>query len=1264
MICLIKLSTLFGLSGLVATPIVVGVDVSRNYDVSINYSIKPNYKFQNVWNQTIKLRNSNSNGKDGIHNWTIDNNYIFDIIDFNKFYINFNHTNLPTDIIFNENAFMYDIWLYGDKLISSDDKYSEYDNKDFNEIWEDENNKIIDSTKKFYILNSILNDRKTTFYDFFLKYYNSPNSDYYHSYHNFKLSYKNDYVKLVPRISLYMVNNIVKLKYFFYIEMKEVNLSGYNSTKSEFKFYHNNKLSTVNITLPYSTQQIRYDLFESPNRIFEDTLTFYSNDSLEPVDNIDNFNYIQQYANNVSNKFYQYLQSSQNLTNMGANFSMFSTSYDYSDLKENGYFYINIDLNKSLADLIPIKEDILNQAKYGNNNYVQIKGNTIEVKVNVKILPGDNFNGKFEQLIKILPYNSLNNTLMYFDKTKEFSIGEALILTNRTTPNTLNNSAIINFNTSHNLITENKIGFINKYGADVSLTFALEVNGEVYNLDPIEINKIYQYGKYDFNLDISNIANNIVVNNNLSLSFVYNRDSINIVSNYINNLIDSSLSVNLYLTNINIQVANDQNFGQAQWIKLSETPIDLNDKDFKDNTNLNKFYGHYSTNSPFKIVLPEVLVQSVDNSNTLISKYKLFINDEPISSEPNKGFEFDTGNLYREIMNSNSSEINGEIKIRIYEYDPSSSETNKYTKISFGLDVDMNVLKDVSNFDLKGWNDPNIEAEKEKYFDDESEYYRPYANEETGMYFPKVAWVNAPANNSFKYDPIDEEGNLLEGLNSSDSTINYDVDYKTGFLAEINASSFKSGDFSASSLTGAYDISYKNNDFDFNSNIPVVYEYSFANDNFNSTPSINKTLLFQDNSVEINSNNLTQTVLKRANSDDYTYQFSLFNKNIIDPTTKEQYDLFQLYSSYVNMNNEPLFVDFWTTYHGKNLINFIQTSQPDFSLESAYELSYLETLSYWDSYIFAKTSSYTSNSLNNYNGINTLNYICEDKYKLRQLIIDDIQAKLQEWYQNNVKKELIFLGKDYKIEDFDGNLANSSPKFDAKIDELIQNYNNNNFKYITFSVYGINNSKLSDSTTFKISNYASFDSLDNLYPKTVRFNSNFAGDKENNKPSFDDSYAGSSKQEKIKNMILESIDKEIDAKFGKDYVLNNDYRLSFYSNNDLDNAHKYRDINDAINNGLLANSQTGNFKNSLFVKIEGISQGSDPNKILTGSNLKTFINDADLNSASDDENTIKETPSSNSSQDWIWIMSVSIAVAIILTVIITAFVLRHKRKKT
>lgn len=60
--------------------------------------------------------------------------------------------------------------------------------------------------------------------------------------------------------------------------------------------------------------------------------------------------------------------------------------------------------------------------------------------------------------------------------------------------------------------------------------------------------------------------------------------------------------------------------------------------------------------------------------------------------------------------------------------------------------------------------------------------------------------------------------------------------------------------------------------------------------------------------------------------------------------------------------------------------------------------------------------------------------------------------------------------------------------------------------------------------------------MDNLRFKTVRFNSNFVGDKENNKPSFDDSYSGNSKQEKIKNLILNSIDYEIDNKFKKDYA--------------------------------------------------------------------------------------------------------------------------------
>ena len=191
--------------------------------------------------------------------------------------------------------------------------------------------------------------------------------------------------------------------------------------------------------------------------------------------------------------------------------------------------------------------------------------------------------------------------------------------------------------------------------------------------------------------------------------------------------------------------------------------------------------------------------------------------------------------------------------------------------------------------------------------------------------------------------------------------------------------------------------------------------------------------------------------------------------------------------------------------------------------------------------------------------------------------------------------------------------------------------------------------------------------MDNLRFKTVRFNSNFAGDKGNNKPSFDDSYSGNSKQEKIKNLILNSIDNEIDNKFKKDYVYGVDYQLSFYKTNECNLADQYLDINNAINNCLLVDANSNKFKNFLFVKIEGISNTGDPNHILAGSNVKTFINDCNLNVASENDDTIKdnsiESSSKSSSQDWIWIMSVSIAVAIIIVVIITTLVLRHRRKK-
>lgn len=1287
MISLLKIASLLWSGGLVVTPIVVGIDVYKTYESKSEKSLEKKANFSSTYNSTsqdllnVTLNNPNITNKS--NPWidipsnsvlgNINNAYYYSLVNSYDRGSSLIHNGIYKMIKFNNhiNGLTLDRLFLNSNLYNSINVQNVQVNPFYiYDIYYSTQNWIYFGECKTFYVNGVFPTTKSveslTSNQKILISSIDPSKRYFTWYNpngagdiGFGITLSSDKYTIEGK----------NLNFNYYQNIDFINLVHVSGSTHTFKvalMIQPIKVKSFDYTLPYSVDQIRYDLFESSNRIFEDKISFTSNDSLDPFEDINNFNNVQTLTNNMVNNFISYLNSSDDIANMGANASMFTTSIDYNSLKNNDpEVIIKIALSNEISKLIPIQEDLINPNLYSaNNNYVKVINNEITINIPVEILPGSNFNGSLSELLNIIPYNSLNNTIMYYDKSKEYNPGECLILTSKNTNFNLSNPGIVNINDNYQLLTENKIGFINKYGAEVTLDFDLEVNGTIYNLSTIQLSKFYKYGSYDFEINLPISNSNLVQNNIIKLKFIYNSSGINIVSSGLNNLVSANPNINLYLRKINIKVANDQNYGLSSWIKISNSPIDVNDKNFANNENISKFFGHYSTNSPFKITVPEILVQSVDDSQSLISKYKLFINDQAISSEPNKGYSYDTGNIYRDAMNSNSTEIAQEIKIRIYEYDPVSQDTNKYSKIAFGLDVSMNVLKEVSNFNLKGWSDPSIESEKEKYFDDESDSYRPYANQDTGMYFPKVAWVNAPANYGFKYDPIDEDGNLLDGLSANNSDGNIDVDYKTGFLAEINASSFKSGDFTSTNLTGAYDIGYSNDNFDFTSNLPVVYEYIFSNNNYNSSPTINETLLFKDDRVEINSSNLTQTILKRTKSEDYTYQFSIFNKNIINPSTNEQYDLFQLYSSYVNMNNEPLFVDFWQTYHGDNLLKFIQTSQPNFNLESAYELSYLETLSYWDSYIFAKTSSLTINSLNNYNGINTLNYICEDRYKLKQLIIDDIQAKLQEWYQNNVSRELIFLGKDYYIDDFDGNLSTSSPQFDSKIDTLIKNFENNNLSYVQFTITGISNSKLSDSTTFRVANYANFDTLDNLYPITVRFNSAFSGDKENNKPSFDETYEGNSKQEKIKNLILSSIDKEIDTKFNKNYIYEIDYKLSFYSNIKCEPEYQYSNITEAINKGLLNNISNGNFKNSLFVKIEGITSNlDDPNKILTGSNIKTFINDSSLNSASEENDIVKNNSNSVKPEDLIWILSLSIALGLLLIIAITILVLRHKRKR-
>ena len=158
-------------------------------------------------------------------------------------------------------------------------------------------------------------------------------------------------------------NNELKIKYYFEMFLEEENDSHsvWGDVIGQYVFLYKNL--QFNITLPYSIEKIQYDLFKSKNRIFPDEITISSNESLNPGENIDNFNNVQNSANQIVNNFNTYVNNSSNdFAKMGANTNhIMVKNIDYSQLKDNKHFTITLQLSDAFAKLIPIANDFMDQ---------------------------------------------------------------------------------------------------------------------------------------------------------------------------------------------------------------------------------------------------------------------------------------------------------------------------------------------------------------------------------------------------------------------------------------------------------------------------------------------------------------------------------------------------------------------------------------------------------------------------------------------------------------------------------------------------------------------------------------------------------------------------------------------------------------------------------------------------------------------------------------------------------------------------------------
>ena len=244
---------------------------------------------------------------------------------------------------------------------------------------------------------------------------------------------------------------------------------------------------------------------------------------------------------------------------------------------------------------------------------------------------------------------------------------------------------------------------------------------------------------------------------------------------------------------------------------------------------------------------------------------------------------------------------------------------------------------------MSGYQDNKIiqEENKTKYFNKESPEYRgEYVDEKTGMFKPKIVWVHALPPETFPYDPLDRNGNVItNGSEDANAIHNFDV----GYIAEINATGFAASDYNSITTFGGYETTFDQKVFHPNGVTPYQEGYIYNQEDQISTI---HSPLSQSGLQTVNKTNFNQVVLRLNESNNYLYQFIKINSR--EEILASQGDILKLYSGYQGLGvDQPLFEDFFATYHGENFIKYLQgKSEKLKDEESIRALSYPDLMQY------------------------------------------------------------------------------------------------------------------------------------------------------------------------------------------------------------------------------------------------------------------------------------------------------------------------------
>ncbi len=840
----------------------------------------------------------------------------------------------------------------------------------------------------------------------------------------------------------------------------------------------------------------------------------------------------------------------------------------------------------------------------------------IPLKVYVQLAP--NIDYSIDELVSIKPYESISNDY----KGVEVKNDNLNYLLGKNEPDL---SSISEFNINineinkygdYNLIPEEKFPAINEFGTILKLKLKLKLGDYEIIINDFEFNRVFNngriYASYNLNNNEEYRKSSLKIRGNvLYLGLELKDKQLNIFNPsliVIDNTNDVSIKnkfVSLNVVGASVIIPSEQVKTPSKWIQTKGSK----NYEQSDGTML-RYVGRYTTYDPFHFRLEALSIPVFDpitgESVGYASKYKPYIREGLFEEESNPSSSDDdaifpqpevgnSGSYYyanlgqyvmKKKLNSKNGKINFQIVIK--EYDSKTTSSNKYTKDRWIIDIEMNLLDTKAFFEMNGYQDNELikNENEQKFFNEESEYYRgDFADQNTGMYIPKIVWVNAYPPETFLYDPRNENYELIE-----------DGKFDVGYIAELNATAFVSEDYISNPSFGGYETNFDLNIFEPNGLIPYSEFYTF---NKNSLiPLIERVALSQTGLQTIKStSDFRQIVLKRPNSNNFLYQFVKISTR--DEILKNKADIVSLYGSYKGLKNQPLFIDFWDTFHGKNLMKYLIDYGVFENEDKVKELEYNDVIQYWNIYVNDPSNSNNNSQSQSQFDISKLSLgydIISDnnKVNIRNAIINIIENKLTNkirslgWIQSY---EELKYNIHFRIED-------NEEQFENKIKLLIDEYNKplNEAKIITFRISIIDSAY--ENSIIKINGETSIDILNNKDANNIIDLSEYGNTYLPINSLDSETFNQNNIVESVKQYILKSIDRDFEKiinnsniVFGEGFFpkLNRDYRLTYFVySNGGNNIREYSTIEKAIRDVLLYNVESLNFDNNLFIRIEAI----------------------------------------------------------------------------